>query len=250
MTWATCRGGQFNGRVEHRSADVRFVGEICGFGTTSGRRIVIGRWPTSPFGPIADAMVEAGDGHRTLIAPTDEVADYISGVYLFDELIVAAIATSRSTDGLHFEGGPLVAAVTIGGRDALGRVLRVVPRRFATHPRWASICDPIARRLLGGVRTRGQTAGGEEFYGATDRHRLVAARASWSAVDLGPLADVDPPVRFGFSSTPRRPSIVAVTTTIRPLASGSGETSPPPPARAFDLGADVPDSENERAQKP
>jgi hypothetical protein len=40
--------------------------------------------------------------------------------------------------------------------------------------------------------------------------------ASWAGTDLGDLADVDPPVRFGFSSTPRRPSIVAVTTTVQP----------------------------------
>ena len=217
MRWVPVRRGRFNDGVDDRHADQRFVGEICGFGTASGRRIVIGRWPTSPFGPIADAMVEAGDGVRTLIAPTTEVADYIAGVYSFDEAIVADVATSRSPDGLHFEGGPLVADVTVGGRDGLGRVLRMVPAGVATHPRWAAICDPIVRRVLRGVRTRGRTAGGEEFYGATDRRRIVAARASWSGADLGPLADVDPPVRFGFSSTPRRPSIVAVTTTVRPV---------------------------------
>ena len=73
----------------------------------------------------------------------------------------------------------------------------------------------MARVLLPGVRTRGTTAGGDEFYAATDRHRLTTVAARWDGVDLGGLADVDPPVRFGFSSTPRRPSIVAVTTTVR-----------------------------------
>jgi hypothetical protein len=66
-----------------------------------------------------------------------------------------------------------------------------------------------------GVRTRGTTAGGQEFYAATDRHRLTTVTASWDGVDLGAVAPVDPPVRFGFSSTPRRASIVAVTTTVR-----------------------------------
>ena len=47
-------------------AEDRFVGEIAGAGTTSGTRLVIGHWPTSPFGPIADAMVEDADGHRVL----------------------------------------------------------------------------------------------------------------------------------------------------------------------------------------
>ncbi len=197
----------------------RFVGEICGFGTTSGRRVVIGRWPTSPFGPIADAMVEDANGHRTLIAPTAEVGHYIAGVYGFDEVVEAPVGAERTAGGLRFQGGPLAADIVVGGRDALGWLLRAVPERIATHTRWASMVDPFAVRLLRGVRTRGTTVGGEEFYGATDRHRVVGVRATWNGDDLGPLADVDPPVRFGFSSTPRRPSIVAVTTTIRSLRS-------------------------------
>jgi hypothetical protein len=67
-----------------------------------------------------------------------------------------------------------------------------------------------------GVRTSGRTAAARETYGATDRRRVTAVRATWGGQDLGTLADIDPPVRFGFSSTPIRPSIVAVTTTVRP----------------------------------
>jgi hypothetical protein len=33
-------------------------------------------------------------------------------------------------------------------------------------------------------------------------------------MSLGALADVDPPVRFGFGSTPRFPALVRVTTTV------------------------------------
>ena len=199
-----------------RAADHRFVGEICGFGTASGCRVVIGRWPRSPFGSFADAMVEQPDGHRLLIAPTDEVATYVSGVYGFDETVVATVGTERSDGRLRFDGGPLVADVTIGGRDPLGWALRGVPSAIATSTRWATVVDPIARLTMHGVRTRGTTTGGQEFYGATDRHHVEAVHATWDGVELGPLADVDPPVRFGFSSAPRHPSIVAVTTTVRP----------------------------------
>ena len=106
--------------------------------------------------------------------------------------------------------------LAVGRRDGLGWLLRSVPRAIATSPTWATIVDPVARTVLRGVRTRGTTPGGDEFYGATDRHRIVAAVATWDGADLGPLADVVPPVRFGFSSVPQRPSIVAVTTTVRP----------------------------------
>lgn len=124
--------------------------------------------------------------------------------------------STRQPRLLRFEGGPLIARVEIGRRDALGRLLRIVPRAVATSPRWVAMIDPVARVVLRGVRTRGTSIGGDEFYGATDRHHVVVVvEASLAGLDLGGLADVDPPVRFGFSSTPRRPSIVAVTTTVR-----------------------------------
>jgi hypothetical protein len=201
----------------------RFGGEICGFGTTSGWRIVIGRWPDSPFGSIADAMVEDAAGWRTLIAPTVELVGYLAELYTFDATIIAPVVVERSVDALSFEGGPLQADVQVGGRGVLGWSLWAVPSRLATDPRWSALVDPIARWVLRGVRTRGRMAGGEEFYGATDRHRVVAVHAAWGGHDLGPVAAVTPPVRFGFSSTPRRPSLVAVTTTIRPADLSAGE---------------------------
>ena len=195
---------------------LRFDGEICGFGTASGVRVVVGRWPSSPFGAFADVMVEHPGGRRMLIAPTRAIADLVGGVYGFDEIVVTDVVATRTADRLHVVAGALRADVSIGGRDLLGRVLRLVPRRIATSATWARLVDPVARVTMRGVRTAGRTSGGRETYGATDRHRLVAVAASWDGGDLGPLADVDPPVRFGFSSTPKRPSIVEVCTTIHP----------------------------------
>jgi hypothetical protein len=37
---------------------------------------------------------------------------------------------------------------------------------------------------------------------------------SWDGADLGELAPVDPPARFGFSSTPARPSLTRVVSTV------------------------------------
>jgi len=197
------------------AADETFRGDICGVGTTSGTRVVIGRWPVSPFGSFADAMVEHADGRRTFVAPDDAVAGYVTSIYEFDDLVVAPIEASRSAHRLRFHGGPLAVDVTVGRRDALGWALRAVPRPVATSPAWATLVDPVARVVLRGVRTRGTTVGGDEFYGATDRHAVEAVQATWDGRDLGALAPVDPPVRFGFSSTPRRPSVVDVTTTVR-----------------------------------
>lgn len=192
-----------------------FGGEICGFGTASGHRCVVGRWPHSPFGSFADVMHEAPDGTRTLWAPTRQVADFVQGTYTFDRVEIVAVATDRTDGRLVVEAGPLRADVATGRRAALGWALRAVPGPVARSRAWCTAVDPVARAALRGVRTRGTAGNGRhEWYGATDQHRVTAVAATLDGVDLGRLADVWPPVRFGFSSTPRSPSIVAVTTTI------------------------------------
>lgn len=194
----------------------RFVGEIAGVGTASGVRIVIGSWSASPFGEFADAMVEHPDGRRQLIAPTAEVGAFVSAVYGFDDVTVADVRCTRTRRQLRFCGGALDITITAGPRHPLGWALRVIPRPIATSPTWARLVDPVVRRLMRGVRTAGSTPGGTEYYGAVDRHDIVALSAHWEGVDLGALRPVEPPVRFGFGSPPRRPSIVAVVTTVDP----------------------------------
>lgn len=88
---------------------------------------------------------------------------------------------------------------------------RTASRRRGTRP-----CSPTpSRALLRGVRTRGSAGPGRtEHYGATDVRALVAAQTRWDGTSLGDLHDVVPPVRFGFGSTPPRPSVTDVVTTI------------------------------------
>jgi hypothetical protein len=192
----------------------RFDGEIFGFGTQSGTRIIIGRWTSSPYGSFADAMVENADGHRMLFAPSDQVADFISGVYTFDQIAVGPVDAQRTSTRLTFSAGPLQVVAGIGRRDGLGWLLRCVPRPVSTSTWWAAAIDPVARRVLRGVRTRGSTEGGREYYGAIDRHVLIDAATTWDGVALGAMTDVVPPVRFGFSSTPPAASVVGVVTTV------------------------------------
>lgn len=192
-----------------------FEGEICGFGTASGHRVVVGRWPESPFGAFADVMHEDPDGVRTLLAPTEQVAEFVQGTYRFDEVKIVPVVSDRSTGSLKVEAGHLAAEVTVGSRSAIGYVLRAVPRPVARSRAWCTAVDPVARLVMRGVRTRGTAGNGRrEWYGATDAHRVTAVNATFDRQDLGELSDVWPPVRFGFSSTPRSPSIVSVTTTI------------------------------------
>jgi hypothetical protein len=195
---------------------LRFSGAIAGAGSSSGVRFVVGRWTKSPFGPFADVMVEDASGHRTLLAPNDDVAEFVTQTYEFDEVCTTPVSVEVARDGWDvYVEGHLAAYLRIGSRMPLGWLLRAVPRPVATSTRWATFVDPVARVALRGVRTRGVAlAGRREWYGATDLHSLTSLAGSWRGVTLGTLADVDPPCRFGFSSTPSTPSVTSVVTTV------------------------------------
>ena len=193
----------------------RFHGQIAGVGSASGVRVVVGSWQRTPLGSFGDAMVETADGHRVLVAPSAEVAAFIEATYVFDEVRLEPIAVTSGRSRWHVESPSLSLDLTVGGRLPLGRVLRAVPVRVASSPAWATAVDPVARVALRGVRTRGTAlAGRREYYGATDLHAVTALEGVFEGESLGTLAPVDPPCRFGFSSTPARPSVTTVVTTV------------------------------------
>ena len=77
----------------------RFDGWIAGLGTAAGLRAVVGHWPVSPFGAFTDVMVERPDGHRMLLAPSEEVAAFVAGTYRFDEVCRIPVTTTAGTAG-------------------------------------------------------------------------------------------------------------------------------------------------------
>ena len=193
----------------------RFTGRIAGVGSTSGVRAVVGRWDDSPWGAFADVMVEDASGHRVLLAPSERVREFVAATYSFDEHVVEPVSVDDTADGWQVATPSLALRLEVGGRTPLGAVLGIVPTRVATAPAWCAVADPVARVVLRGVRTRG-TAGGDrrEWYGATSVAAVTGIEGSWRGEPLGDLAPVDPPCRFGFSSTPRTPSVTSVVTTI------------------------------------
>lgn len=203
-----------------RSRRLRFHGHIAGAGTSGGTRLVLGCWWRSPRGPFADVMVQHADGHRILLAPSRWVAEFVSSTYVFDEVRIVPVRLERTGTGTgshwNLSAGPLTWAFTVGRRSALGHVLRPIPAPLARTHTFARITDVVARRLMPGVSTLG-SAGNErtEWYAARDLHHLAQSAASWSSSDLGSLTDVNPPAEFGFSSTPRLPSLTTLTSTIR-----------------------------------
>lgn len=193
----------------------RFDGWIGGVGTASGLRLVVGHWPNSPYGAFTDVMVERADGHRVLLAPTRQVADFVSTTYTFDEVRLLPVAMHVEGTTADLEAGDLTATLHLGRRTPLGYLLRAVPTRLATAPRWIATIDAIARRVLPGVRTVGSAGRGRtEYYGARDLHRITDADVRVGGEHQGRMTTVDPPVRFGFGSTPTTPSWVRITTLV------------------------------------
>jgi hypothetical protein len=194
----------------------RFEGAIAGVGSTSGVRVVVGRWERSPLGAFADAMVATAEGRRILLAPSHEVADFVASTYSFDEVRIEPVEVTGGVTGCwRVRTGSLSLDVVVGRRTWLGRLLRLVPRRLATSPAWCTVTDPVARLVLRGVRTRGSAGHGRrEFYAATDHHAVRSAAGTFDAADLGGLAPVRPEPGFGFSSTPTWPSVTTLVTTV------------------------------------
>ncbi|MFJ1565983.1 hypothetical protein ACIOG8_17440 [Streptomyces erythrochromogenes] len=195
-----------------------FDGWIAAVGTGSGTRVVVGHWLRSPFGPFSDVMLERADGWRTLIAPTARTAEYIAGVYHFDEVRTAPVRVRIHGGTWDVTAGPLDLGFRVGPRGALGLALRAVPRPLARSPLWAAVTD-VPARLMAGVRTRGSSRPGcRQWYAAGGLWPITNVRAFFEATDLGALAPVVPPVRFGFSSAPASPALVRVLSTVERTA--------------------------------
>lgn len=202
----------------------RFHGHIAGAGTAEGTRLVLGCWTETPHGAFADVMVERPDGHRLLLAPDDWVAEFVTSTYTFDDVLKVPVVVDASGFGAGSTwtvcADPLQWEFRVAHRNVWGQILRGIPHSVASTHTFARLTDLVAPRIMPGVRTLG-TAGGDrtEWYAAHDLHSLADSRASWDGVSLGNMMEVWPSPSFGFSSTPRVPSLTAVTTTVQIEAS-------------------------------
>ena len=135
----------------------RFHGRILGAGSSSGLRLVVGDWWDSPLGAFTDVMVATHDDRRVLLAPDHRVAQYVAATYSFDEVRVCPVILQADDAAWRLDAGPLRCTIGLGARTAIGLLLRPVPERMGRSRAFEHLADPIARRLLPGVRTVGSS---------------------------------------------------------------------------------------------
>ena len=187
---------------------------------------MVGLWESGPLGPMTDVMWARPDGRRILLAPDDDVARFVGGIYSFDETRVGPIRVTRSSGGFSLRAGELRLEAELGRPH---RLFALRPRRLRRSLAWVRVEDllargPLGRALIGGaegVRMRGTTpSGAREWYRIDGYRPVVAARGALEERDLGVMSTIRPDLGFGFGGFPRRPALV----TCSPVLEGVSRT--------------------------
>jgi hypothetical protein len=105
-------------------------------------------------------MLQCAHDERVLLAPDDSVAGFLASTYRFDRVEVGAVSAGFGAGQLVVTTENFDARFRIGGPARVDRLLRLVPRRLATSPRWLRVIDPVAARVVPGVRTYGTAGNG------------------------------------------------------------------------------------------
>lgn len=196
----------FKGREKlHDYLDI-FSGRITSSGFDSGDRIVVGAWKTSKFGEFTDIMWAKPDGTRVLIAPTQEIADYVTDMYTFDEVILENITTTQGGRNLKIYCSSMELEFTWNRGFSIP---------FKRSLFFISTVELFFAKLLFSTRTYGITKNNRKEWYAIDRvSKVIQATAKIKGIDVGSLSPMNEPCKFGFSEAPKKPSSCVVRTHI------------------------------------
>ena len=196
----------FKGRESRIDEMDVFKGRISSSGFASGDRIVVGDWKESPLGSFTDIMWARPDGHRTLIAPNQEVVDYVEGMYSFDEIKIQDITVTEKERRftLSCESMDLDFSWKKGWKIPFRRSLFFI-----------ATVELFFAKLFFGTKTHGTTKNNRKEWYAIDRvSNITDASATIEGNDAGGKMPMKEPCKFGFSEAPKKPSSCEVRTHI------------------------------------
>ena len=196
----------FKGREKlHDSLDI-FQGRITSSGFQTGDRIVVGAWNSSPFGKFTDIMWAKPDGVRVLIAPSQDVADYVTEMYSFDEVLIENIVTNEEGRNLKVECDSMQL-------DFSWKKGFAIP--FKRSLLFIATVELFFAKLIFSTRTYGLTRNNRQEWYAIDRvSNLSSALATINGQNVGEMAPMNEACKFGFSEAPKKPSSCEVRTHI------------------------------------
>ena len=196
----------FKGREKlHDSLDI-FKGRITSSGFESGDRIVVGAWKESPFGEFTDIMWAKPDGTRVLIAPNQEIVDYVTAMYSFDEVLLEDIVTTGEDRNQKVKSNTMELDFSWN---------RGLPIPFKRSLLFISTVELFFAKLFFGTRTYGVTKNNRKEWYAIDRvSKIKSATAQISGKGAGKFTHMNEPCKFGFSEAPKKPSSCEVRTHI------------------------------------
>jgi uncharacterized membrane protein len=196
----------FKGREKlHDSLDI-FQGRITSSGFQTGDRIVVGAWKSSPFGDFTDIMWAKPDGTRILIAPNQEIADYVTDMYSFDDVLLEEIDAEE-------EGRNLKVKCKTMRLEFSWKKGFAIP--FKRSLLFIATVELFFAKLIFSTRTYGLTRNNRQEWYAIDRvSNLSHASANIDGEDKGKMTPMNQPCKFGFSEAPKKPASCEVRTHI------------------------------------
>jgi|TARA_Y100000996_G_C22546215_1_gene651952 hypothetical protein len=191
----------------HHDYDV-FSGRITSSSFSSGDVIVVGYWQHSPFGEFCDIMWSKPDGTNVLIAPTSEVANYVSEMYDFDEIITTDIEAKITDKKIIVDTELMELDFNLGYG---------ISHPLFMRPLWfVATIEYFFGRLFFGTKTHGSANNSKEEWYVVDRYDSIKdGSAVIEGIDLGECCKRTRSAKFGFSEAPIRPASVKVRTFIK-----------------------------------
>ena len=186
---------------------IRIRGSISSAGFADGNRFVVGHWERSPIGPFGDVMWGTPDGQRVLLAGSQEIADFVTSIYNFDDIRVGNLQTESDGRETTVEGLGLDLHLS-------GGMARVIP--FSRPLLFTKFIErPLAKTLMG-VETFGTSSRGvSEWYQARQWRWVKDGHANVDGISLGPPQRFSQPINVGFSEPPEKPAIVSLQVAIK-----------------------------------
>ena len=186
---------------------IRIRGSISSAGFADGNRFVVGHWERSPIGPFGDVMWGTPDGQRVLLAGSQEIADFVTSIYNFDDIRVGNLQTESDGRETTVEGLGLDLYLS-------GGMARVIP--FSRPLSFTKFIErPLAKTLMG-VETFGTSSRGvSEWYQARQWRWVKDGHANVDGISFGSPQRFSQPINVGFSEPPEKPAIVSLQVAIK-----------------------------------